>query len=135
MFLESAHLRARTIVAAVAAGEIPERTLAVAEREARRIEHEAMPWSNPLAEMIRASIAALRGDTQTAVGLLASAETGFEAADECLHAAVARARRGELLGGEEGEKLRAEADAWMAKERIANPARICRLIAPGRWSS
>jgi tetratricopeptide (TPR) repeat protein len=133
VYLESAHLRARTIVAAAADGEAPASVLGVAEREARRIEREEMPWSNPLAELIRASIAALGGDTKTAVGLLASAETGFEAADQNLHAAVARTRRGELLGGPEGEKLRAEADAWMAREHVVSPARFCRLVAPGRW--
>ena len=135
VYLESAHLRARAAVAAVAVGEAPERTLALAEREARRIEREAMPWSNPLAELIRASIAALRGDTREAVGRLASAETGFEAVDEGLHAAVARARRGELLGGEKEEKLLAEAKAWMSTERIVKPAHICRLVAPGRWDA
>ncbi len=135
LFLESAHLRARTAVAAVAAGEIPERHLRVAERDARRIEREKMPWSDPLAQLIRASVAALRGDEPGAVAFLASAETGFEAADEGLYAAAARARRGELLGGPEGEKLRAEADAWMSKEHVANPARLCMLLAPGRWTA
>ncbi len=135
VFLESAHLRARAAIAAVAVGEISERVLRLAERDAGRIEREAMPWSNPLAELIRASAAALRGDTQAAVGLLASAETGFEAADEGLFAAVARVRQGELLGGAEGEKLRTGAEAWMANERIANPARMCMLVAPGRWNA
>lgn len=86
LFLESAHLRARTVVAAVAAGEIPERQLRLAERDARQIEHEAMPWSDPLAQLIRASVAALRGDASRAVALLAAAESGFEAADEGLYA-------------------------------------------------
>jgi tetratricopeptide (TPR) repeat protein len=135
VYLESAHLRARAAIGAVAIGEAPERTLRVAEREARLIEREAMPWSNPLAELIRASVAALRGDTREAVGRLASAEAGFDAVDESLHAAVARARRGELLGGPEGEKLRAEAKAWMSTERIVKPSHICRLIAPGRWDA
>jgi eukaryotic-like serine/threonine-protein kinase len=135
VFLESAHLRARTAVAAVAAGEIPESHLRLAERDAHRIEREAMPWSDPLAQLIRASVAALRGDDQGAVAFLASAESGFEVADEGLYAAVARARRGELLGGPEGEKLQVEADAWMSKERVANPARIRMLLAPGRWNA
>jgi len=135
IFLESAHLRARTAVAAVAAGHAPDRFLRLAERDAHRIEREAMPWSDPLAQLIRASVAALRCDTLGAVDLLASAETGFEAADEGLYAAVARARRGELLGGSEGERLRAEAGAWMSKERVANPARICMLLAPGKWNA
>ena len=135
VFLESAHLRARAAVAAVAAGHAPERFLGLAERDARRIEREAMPWSDPLAQLIRASVAALRSDTREAVRLLASAETGFDAADEGLYAAVARARRGELIGGPDGEKLRAEAAAWMSKERIANPTRIRMLLSPGRWES
>ena len=134
VFLESAHLRARTAVAAVAQGHAPERLLKLAERDARRIEREAMPWSDPLAQLIRASLAALRSDTRGAVNFLASAETGFEAADEGLYAAVARARRGELLGGPEGEKLQAEAGAWMANERVANPTRIRMLLSPGIWN-
>jgi hypothetical protein len=90
-----------------------------------------MPWSDPLAQLTRASVAALRSDTRGAVRLLASAETGFEAADEGLYAAAARARRGELLGRPEGERLRAEAGTWMSKERIANPTRIRMLLSPG----
>ncbi len=72
-----------------------------------------------------------RGDVQSAVAFLASAETGFMAADEHVHAAVARDRRGELLAGPHGEALRQEADAWMAREHIVNPARICALISRG----
>jgi hypothetical protein len=94
-----------------------------------------MAWSDPLAHLIRASVAALRDDTRGAVVLLASAETGFEAADEGLYAAAARARRGELLGGPDGEKVRAEAYAWMSKERVANPACLCMLLAPGTWNA
>jgi hypothetical protein len=48
---------------------------------------------------------------------------------------VCQARRGELLPGAEGEKLRAEAKAWMSTERIVKPSHVCRLIAPGRWDA
>jgi hypothetical protein len=130
IFLESAYLRARTVLAAVAAREIDVRLLGLAERDARRIEREAMPWSNPLAQLLRASVAALRGDGPNAIVLLASAESGFETVDEGLYAAAARRRRGELVGGEEGTRLIAEAEAWMSRERVANPARLCALLAP-----
>jgi len=130
VFLESAYLRARSVLAALAAREIDVRFLGLAESDARRIERERMPWSNPLAQLLRASAAALRGDGSNAIALLASAESGFEAADEGLYAAAARRRRGELVGGQEGSRLMSEAEAWMSRERVANPARLCALLAP-----
>ena len=133
VFLESCHLHARGILASVAAGGLPPDALRWAERDARRIEKIGMAWSDPFADLIRASIAALRDDVPKAVAALASAETGFETADSGLYAAVARARRGELIGGVEGEKLVADADAWMASQRVASPARVRALFAPGRW--
>ena len=94
-----------------------------------------MPWSDPFAQLIRASVAALRGDVPGAVDLLGYAESGFEATDQGLYAAVARFRRAQLVGGSEGERLMAEAEAWMKKERVANPARLCMAFAPGRWGA
>jgi serine/threonine protein kinase len=135
VFLESHHLHARAVVAAVAAGKLSGRHLKLAERDARSIERAGMPWSDPFAQLIRASIAAFRGDTPAAVGFLASAESGFETTDAGLSWAAARSRRGELLGGAEGEKLVLEAEAWMRSQRIANPARLRMLLAPGRWTA
>ena len=135
IFLESAYLHARTVLAAVAAGEIPANRLTLAERDARQIDRESMPWSDPFAQLIRASAAALRGDVPGAVDLLGYAESGFEATDQGLYAAVARFRRAQLVGGSEGERLMADAEAWMKKERVVNPARLCMAFAPGRWGA
>ena len=135
VFIESCHLHARGVLASVAAGVLPPAALRLAERDARNIEKTAMAWSDPLSDLIRASIASLRGDVSAAIAALASAETGFETADSGLHAAAARARRGELIGGTEGEKLVAEADAWMVAQRAANPSRLRTLLAPGRWEA
>jgi len=135
VFLESSYLHARTVLAAVAVGRLSESHLKIAERDARQIEGAAMPWSDPFADLIRASVAAVRGDTQTAIGFLASAESGFETTDAGLYSAVARCRRGELVGGTEGERLVTEAEAWMTKQRVANPVRLRMLLAPGRWSA
>ena len=130
IFLESAYLRARTVLGALAVREADASVLSFVKRDLRRIEREAMAWSNPFARLIRASMAALRGEAPEAIELLASAESGFEAADMGLHAAAARRRRGELLGGQEGARLVADADAWMSAERVVNPARICALLVP-----
>src|SRR5262249_1832631 len=47
-----------------------------------------------------------------------------------LHAAVARRRRGQLLGGSDGRALVESADAWMQTKGIRNPARTAALLAP-----
>jgi tetratricopeptide (TPR) repeat protein len=133
--LESCSLHARTVLAAVAAGKLSEAGLKDAERDARRIERAGMPWSDPLAQLIRASLAAFRGDTEAAIGLLASAESGFETTDAGLYRAAARCRRGELLGGAEGQKLVAEAEGMMRGQRVANPLRLRSLLAPGKWEA
>ena len=135
VFLDSDHLHARAVLAAVAAGKLSESHLKLAERDARRIERARMAWSDPLAQLIRASVAAFRGDTRTAIGFLASAESGFETTDAGLYCAAARSQRGELMGGTEGERLVAEAETWMRSQRVANPSRLRRLLAPGRWTA
>jgi tetratricopeptide (TPR) repeat protein len=133
--LESSSLHARTVLAAVAVGKLSEAGLRLAERDARRIERARMAWSDPFAQLIRASIAASRGDAQAAIGLLASAESGFETTDAGLYRAAARCRRGELLGGAEGQRLVAEAEAMMRDQRVANTLRLRSLLAPGKWEA
>ena len=71
---------------------------------------------------------------QSAAALRASADAQFTATDMALHAAVARRRRGELLGGVQGAALLAEADAWMTGQAIRNPSRMAAMLAPGTWS-
>ena len=79
--------------------------------------------------------AGARGDASRAVPLLESAETGLAAAEMALHAAAARRRRGELIGGETGRALVCAAEAWMAGQGIKSPERMTAMLAPGRWQS
>jgi hypothetical protein len=46
---------------------------------------------------------------------------------------VARRRRGEWIGGDEGRSVIGAADAWMAAQGIRSPARMTAMLAPGRW--
>jgi hypothetical protein len=46
-------------------------------------------------------------------------------------AAVSRRRLGELLGGESGRAIVADADSWMADQQIVNPIRTTAMYAPG----
>ena len=129
--IEIAIYRARCALAMAAAGQDAAGMRAIAARDAGRIERERMPWSNPFARVIRATIAHQEGRTRDAADGLADAIDGFDAADMRLYAAVARRRLGTLVGGDRGRALERDVEAWMAAEDIRNPAAITRLIAPG----
>ena len=135
--INSLHLRARSAIAAAArragAGEL-ETYLRVAARDAGRIEREDMPWGNALARLLRAGVASSRRQPEVAAPLLESAERELDAADMALHAAVARRCRGKLTGGESGNSLVGDADAWMSGQGIQNPERMAAMLAPGSWA-
>ncbi len=90
-------------------------------------------WAGPVAGLLQAGVAATRGDASAAAALLETAEREFASGDMALYAAVARRRRGELLGGAEGGALVAAADEWMGGQAIRNPPRMAAMLAPGRW--
>jgi len=136
--MEAWFLRARCALASAANINLSAREqvtfLRSAERDARSIEGVGIPWAHPLARLVRAGIAANRLDRRRACDLLSSAEADLARHDLALYAAAARRRRGELVGGEEGAALVADADAWMAGQDIKNPARMADMLAPGRWN-
>lgn len=124
-------VRGRCALAATSGGNDHRLFVRAAERDARRLERERMPWMDPLANRIRAGVAALRGNMREAATFLRSAVEGFDAAGMPLHAAVSRRRLGELLAGQEGRDLIEKADAWMARQGVKNPPRMTALYAPG----
>ena len=105
--------------------------LSVARHEANHIEREKMPWSHPLALLLHAAVAYLEGNQVLAEGRLARAAEGFDLAGMGFYGAVARRRRGELLGGDRGLELVRQAADWMTAQGIVNAPRITRLITPG----
>jgi hypothetical protein len=130
--VEAHLLRSRSALAAAAASA-PDRPglLKLAERAARRAGRERTPPAPPLAWLALAGACALRGDPAAAVPHLEAAVQGFDAAAMELHAAVARRRLGELLGGSGGQELAGAADTWMAGQGIRNPTRWAAMLAPG----
>src|SRR5258707_11247592 len=122
--IEAKFLRARLALAS-AAGEKRAHRLRIAEDLARSIADEHMPWANPLAWLIHAGLAHGRGDDSRAVALISQAIEGFEGSDMALYAATARRRLGEITGGDRGLELVSQADDWMSKQQIKNPAAEC----------
>jgi serine/threonine protein kinase/tetratricopeptide (TPR) repeat protein len=130
--LEALHLRARASLTASLARCVDESALvASAERDAAAMEREKMPWSEPLVSLLRAGIAARRGDRGAAVAALRGAVAGLDGAHMALYAAAARARLGELVGGAEGDALRESADTWMAVHGVLQSRAMVAMLAPG----
>jgi hypothetical protein len=131
MRIESLYLRARSALAMAATHGRERRFLSVARDGARSIANERMPWSDPIARLVKAGIAHLEGESALATRCLDDAIDRFDRADMKLHAAVARRRMGALCGDERGRELSRQADEWMAAQNIWNPAAMTRMLAPG----
>jgi serine/threonine protein kinase len=125
------HLRARAALAAGSAAAELAPTLHVAERDARLLRRERIAWAEALAQLVHSGVAMGGHDTERARQLLEDAASRLEAAGLRLHAAAARRRLGELLGGSEGDRLVQLADAWMKGQNICRPDRMTALLAPG----
>ena len=134
VLVSSLCFRARTAIAAAIARETDPSLLESAERDARRIEREEVPWAIGLALLLRAGAASARGQKERALSLLEAAEEALSAADMALHAILARRRRGQLLSGDQGRTLVEEADRWMSDQGVRRPDRMAAMLAPGRWS-
>ncbi|MBN1610189.1 MAG: hypothetical protein JW940_26415 [Polyangiaceae bacterium] len=105
--------------------------LRAAEQDARGLARLGTVASKPISCAIRALIAAKRGWQDVALRLFADASAGFDDAGMLLHAAAMRRRQGEILGGDEGRALIQAADAFMKRQKIANPERMTALLSPG----
>jgi tetratricopeptide (TPR) repeat protein len=127
-------LRGRAALAATSrlVASDPEHAALIAEAEgyARRVDDRDSPPRRAQAALLRAGIAATRGDTVRAIAELEVAERGFFEAEMHLYRAVAARRRGQLLG-DAGTGVVADAEAWMATQRVKSPRRMCSLFAPG----
>jgi hypothetical protein len=121
----------RCAVAMAAASAEREPLLRMAEKSARRLERQQLPWTSALAQLIKAGMSSVRGDAGAAVRLLADANERFLSSDMGLFAASARRQLGQLRGGDEGRQLIEQADAWMRDQSIVNPPRMADCLAPG----
>jgi len=130
--LEALHLRARAaLLLAMQRPAQRKSLLKAALADAAKIEKEDMPWSNPLAALLRAGAAMIEGDSMRALPLLEVAITGLDGANMALYATAARYRRGHLLGGDAGRMLVVEAEQWLTKQGVVNRARMVGMLAPG----
>ncbi|HTU89005.1 MAG TPA: AAA family ATPase, partial [Gemmataceae bacterium] len=124
-------LTARVQLKLAREGRKPAPYLKAAERSAVRLDREKRPDARSLATLIRAGIANCKGDLDKAKQLLEAALSGLTDCELGLFAAATRRRLGQLIGGDQGKSLIAEADRWMTAQGIRNPARMTAVYAPG----
>ncbi|HSN96927.1 MAG TPA: hypothetical protein VLS89_01475, partial [Candidatus Nanopelagicales bacterium] len=124
-------VRGGAALAAARTASAPGPRLADAIRAASRIEGEHMPWATPLASLLRAGAASIRGEAAEAIALLEQAAEGLDAADMTLYAAAARRCAGSLIGGDEGAAAVAQITQWMRQQGVADPDRLTAMLAPG----
>ena len=136
--IESLHLRARTCLGLVAKWEGKhrekiERLLFIAQRDAKKIEQEKMHWGNALASLIRAGIATSRNQIKAANRCLIEAEVGFENTKMELYLMATRYRRGQLIGGEQGQLMCQISKDWVLSQKMKEPEKIFNMLVPGQW--
>lgn len=129
--VESRYLHARCAIAVAVADPSRRGLLAAAARRADRIANERMPWSDGLALLLRGCIANVEGRREESVQLLDQAATRFDAQEMKLYLAITRRRLASLLDNERGRVMQRDAETWMASQRIANPVKLTRMLAPG----
>jgi hypothetical protein len=122
------NLRACAALAAARAGH--ESVLTLAARDAGRIEQLKLPYTTALAALLRAGVAAGHGHHDGAATLYDKAAHLCDDADMAMHAAVARLRQGELVGGDEGGVLVEGAHTFLRHQTIKDPSRWANMIAP-----
>jgi hypothetical protein len=102
-----------------------------AERHGRELAAEAHTAMSGCGSMVLAGVSAARGEVEAAVTRLTRAAEIFEGAQMGLYAATARARKGLLVGGDQGRELVDGADRFMCRQGIRELGRMREMLAPG----
>ena len=108
--------------------------LAIADHSAAAIEKEGTHWGRPIATLLRAGVASVRGNQEEAAQLLESAAADFERAGMDLWATAATRRLAEIEGGDAGADKVAACDDALRREDVEDPEAMLFLLAPGKWT-
>jgi len=122
-------LYARTLVAAARGGADPR--LRRALRLAKQLDGERAAWARGLALIVRAGVAARRGQDARAADLRGAAIAALDATDLGLHAACVRAIDGPLRGGAAGRAAVEAATAFFSRQGLRAPAAMTAALVPG----
>jgi hypothetical protein len=97
----------------------------------KRLGRCKLPYVPAYVSALRAGLALHEGNRGLGAESLRAAVAGLDTNAMTMHAAAARRRLGELLGGEEGKALVAEGDAAMRAQRVTDLDAITELLCAG----
>jgi serine/threonine protein kinase len=123
--------RGLSAVAAAAQGHDRTRALRAAEHYAKKLVREKVPYAPAMGHLVFAGAHAARGGRERALESLDVAIPLLAAADLGYLVACARHRRGELVGGFEGEAMKRQSRAFFETQGVANIERCLAMSIPG----
>ncbi|MFV8756043.1 protein kinase domain-containing protein [Nannocystaceae bacterium ST9] len=103
-----------------------------AQRDAETMRKQGNPVLLAQAAVIEAAVASARDDRELARLRWQEAASLFRANQMDGYLAAVESRLAAIGEGEAGEALRARAQAWFERERIADPQRFIQLVAPAK---
>jgi serine/threonine protein kinase len=129
---EALYMRGVAAIGVAAVASARERALNDAEECARRIGREGVGWAAPLAGLLSAGIADVRGEREVALAHWRGVERAARAHKMELFARSAAYRIGLAAEGDSGEASVHEIRSALGSQQIRDPDRLCALLAPGR---
>ncbi len=102
-----------------------------AKKMAKSLLSERRGYATAMGLLVRAGVEYQVGDDSAAAATLVDAANVSTEHDLEHMAVVARRRRGQIIGGDEGAGLVAEADNWWRNEGGVDPERLTQFVAPG----
>ncbi len=100
-------------------------------RLAGKLATEHVGYATVYSRLLAAAVAHHRGRRENVAEHLRAAASAARENDMALHLAAAQYRLASLLGEDESAALLAESAAWISRESIVNPERMCDIVAPG----
>jgi serine/threonine protein kinase len=97
---------------------------------ADRIDRERLEYASALAAMLRARLASLRGEKDSAIRVYTKLVQQFGVLEMPLYAAATQFRLGELTSQEEGRGFVRAAIDWCHSQQIKNPDALLRMSLP-----
>jgi len=129
---EARHLRLRAALAAMAEAGLDsptyQRLHPLIHHELARFEKEKVAWMSPLAQLIRAGLAAVEGQREEAIRWLEKAIVGCEHYSLGIYGDAARLRLAKL------QKKAGPLPTGLSDRGAKKPNRICDIAIPGGWS-
>nr|PZN19137.1 MAG: hypothetical protein DIU78_21565 [Pseudomonadota bacterium] len=128
--VEAVHHRTKVCLAYLREVGHDDTAASLLDRDIRALEREEVGWASACAIFARALRYAIQGRRELAVRALERAERELRSVDMELLASAAMFRRGQLIGGESGRAITAQARAFFVRAGVQRPERFIDYCAP-----